>query len=297
MTNLTAYFDKMAKILPEFNKIQVTSFEEGFSNKVYRLDWNKVPQMVLRVPALDEVAFGIDRQSEIAVLLAAAKAEISPPVLWHDDQGIFACQFVVQASLGWDVKHSNSSIKRIANALAQAHALPKVDHPFCIYDLIEHYLQSIESFLPTRPDVREELAYLRGLFSNLPRVESNYAPVVCHNDLNPKNVLIDDDAIWLIDWEYTGMGDPLFDLAVVTRSHNLTREQQIFFIESYDASLDIEGTLNKIAQYSLAYSLREMIWLLLKHLTTPDDPDAWPFYVDFKAMPSLNPFLEISASQ
>jgi thiamine kinase-like enzyme len=296
MTNLTAYFDKMARVLPESNKIQVTLLEEGFSNKVYRLDWNKVPKMVLRVPALDEAAFGINRQSEMAVLLAAAKAKISPPVLWHDDQGAFACEFVVQPSLGWDVMHSNSSIKRIANALAQAHALPEVNHPFCIYELIEHYLQSIESFLSTRPDVQRELLYLRGLFANLPRVESNYAPVVCHNDINPKNVLIDEGAIWLIDWEYTGMGDPLFDLAVMTRSHNLTHEQQVYLIESYDGSLNKEDALKKIARYSLAYSLREMTWLLLKHLTTPDDPEAWPFYVDFKAMPSLNPFLETSAS-
>lgn len=292
MTNLTAYFDKMASILPEFSKIQVTVFEEGFSNKVYRLDWNKVPQMVLRIPDLDEAAFGIDRQSEMTVLIAAAKAEISPPVLWHDDCGAFACQFVAQPSLGWDVVHSQTSIARIADALAQAHTLPEVDHPFCVYDLIEHYLQSIESFLPTRPDVREELAYLRGLFANLPRVAPSYSPVVCHNDLNPKNVLIDDGAIWLIDWEYTGMGDPLFDLAVVTRSHNLTREQQVYLVQSYDNALEIEDTLDKIAQYSLAYSLREMIWLLLKHLTMPSDPQAWPYYVDFKVMPSLNPFLE-----
>ena len=50
MTNLTAYFDKMASILPEFNKIQVTVFEEGFSNKVYCLDWNKVPQIRIALP-------------------------------------------------------------------------------------------------------------------------------------------------------------------------------------------------------------------------------------------------------
>lgn len=296
MANLTVYFDKMASILPKFNEIQVTPFEEGFSNKVYRLDWSNLPQIVLRVPALDEAAFGIDRQSEMTVLQAAAKSGVSPPVLWHDDRGGFACQFVVQPSLGWDVMHSNSSIKRIANALVQVHSFAEVAHPFCIYDLIEHYLQSIESLLSKHSDLQEEVRYLRGLFTNLPRVNPCYSPVVCHNDLNPKNVLIDDENIWLIDWEYTGMGDPLFDLAVVARSHNLTREQQAYLVESYDDSLDVEETLQKIANYSLAYSLREMIWLLLKHLTTPDDPDAWPYYVDFKAMPSLNPFLQTSAS-
>ena len=107
---------------------------------------------------------------------------------------------------------------------------------------------------------------------------------------------MDDQTIWLIDWEYTGMGDPLFDLAVLSRSHNLTQIQQVHLIASYDDSLDIEVTLNKIAQYSLAYSLREMAWLLLKHVVTPEDTLSLEYYYEFKATPSLNPFIAMGDS-
>ncbi|SBS25809.1 thiamine kinase [Marinomonas spartinae] len=292
MVHLTDYFDKMANILPEFNKIKVVEFEEGFSNKVYRLDWNKAPRIVLRVPELDGEVFGIDRQSEMTVLLAASQAGVSPPVLWHDTDGAFACRFVVQPSLGWDVAHSSSNVVRIAQALAQAHCLPSVSHAFCIYRLIEQYLQSIDSFILPDSELKAEWSYLQTIFSSLPCVASSSEPVVCHNDLNPKNVLINDEKIWLIDWEYTGMGEPLFDLAVVAKSHNLDEGQQRLLIRSYDNNLDEQETLSKIALYSKAYSLREMAWLLLKHVSSRDDVQSLAYYYEFKAMPSLNPFID-----
>lgn len=291
MTTLSEYLVSMASLLPVKTKVKSALLEEGFSNQVYLISWHDRPRLVLRVPGLDEAAFNIDRQNEMAILLSAAKVGLSPSVYWHDEQGAFACPFVEQPSLSWDVTHSTASLHKMASALKRVHALPKVSRTFCIYALIAHYLQSVECLLPRRQDLQEEFGYVRGLFMNLPRVESNQSPVLCHNDLNPKNVLMDDGSFWLIDWECAGMGDPLFDLAVVARSHNLTGLQQIRLIQAYDDSLEVETTLDKIAQYSLAYSLREMVWLLLKYLTTPNDATAWSSYMDFKTRPSLNPFL------
>lgn len=291
MVNLSGYFDKMVVALPQNNKIEVTSFDEGFSNHVYRLDWDGLAQWVLRVPGLDERAFFIDRQCELQVISMAAQAGLSPELLWHDDAGAFACRFVPQPSCSWTVVHSAKNIERIAKALMSAHQLPPVSHRFCIYQVIEHYLTGIAGYVTARPELAVEYAYLNDQLGLLERVVSTRTPVLCHNDTNPKNFLLDDQALWLIDWEYAGMGDPLFDLAVVSRSHNLTRHQRRALLHAYQPSLDCDESVWCIEQYGLAYALREMAWLLLKHLTTPDDPEALGFYYDFKAMPSLNPFL------
>ncbi|MEY9878250.1 aminoglycoside phosphotransferase (APT) family kinase protein [Streptacidiphilus sp. MAP12-33] len=44
------------------------------------------------------------------------------------------------------------------------------------------------------------------------------APVLCHNDLNPGNILFDAGRAWLVDFDHVGPGDPLFDVATVLRS-------------------------------------------------------------------------------
>jgi 5-methylthioribose kinase len=36
---------------------------------------------------------------------------------------------------------------------------------------------------------------------------------VVHGDYSPKNVLVGDDGLWVIDWEIVHRGDPMFDLA------------------------------------------------------------------------------------
>ena len=42
-----------------------------------------------------------------------------------------------------------------------------------------------------------------------------FVPVLCHNDMLAANILDDGRRVWLVDWEYAGVGHPLFDLAGV----------------------------------------------------------------------------------
>ncbi|MBJ7536931.1 phosphotransferase [Marinomonas transparens] len=291
MTCLTKYFDKMAGILPNLSQIKVTPFDEGFSNKVYLLSWEKAPRLVLRVPFIDCRAFYIRRDSELKALQGAAAIGLSPPMLWCDDEGAFACQYVSQPSLDWSVLHTEQSIRQIAQALQKAHTLPLVDTHFSVFDVIQHYLQGIQKKSPENSAFYQEWQYLIELFQTLTPPPQLLPAVLCHNDINPKNILMDEDKLWLIDWEYVGVGDPLFDLAVVVKSHNLDEEQTIQLLTLYDEGLPLKASLLVLETYVKAYALREMAWLLQKHLLTPDDALSLEYYYEFKAAPKLNSFL------
>ncbi len=291
MTTLSEYFLKMAGILPQKSQIEATLFNEGFSNKVYLIHWDQVSRFVLRIPYIDCDAFYINRAEEIQILKDAVAIGLSPTVVWSDDYGAFACMFVSQPSLSWTVAHQDKDIVRIAKALAKTHCLPKSKRVYLVFDVIEHYLKMIKQHGRSNASIWTEYEYLHVIFEQLDRPAMILPAVLCHNDLNPKNFLMDDEKLWLIDWEYSGTGDALFDLAVIAKSHNLDDKQIALLVSSYQPDLPMKETLEVIAGYIRAYGLREMAWMLLKHLLAPEDTMSLEYYYEFKATPSLNPFL------
>lgn len=56
--------------------------------------------------------------------------------------------------------------------------------------------------------------------------------VLCHNDLNPKNILFG-ESIKLIDFEYAGVNDRYFDLASVCVEFALSPENEAYFLTDY----------------------------------------------------------------
>ena len=59
------------------------------------------------------------------------------------------------------------------------------------------------------------------------------AIVPCHNDPWPANLLDADGRIYLIDWEYSGMNDPMWDLADLSVEAGFGPEQDRTMMEVY----------------------------------------------------------------
>jgi len=57
-------------------------------------------------------------------------------------------------------------------------------------------------------------------------------PRLCHNDVHYLNV-VDAEPLRLIDWEYAGLGEPLFDLASVCVYHDYSTEERDRLLSAY----------------------------------------------------------------
>jgi thiamine kinase-like enzyme len=111
----------------------------------------------------------------------------------------------------------------------------------------------------------------------------------CHNDLVPENfVKSGNDNIYLIDWEYSGMNDPMWDVAAYSLESGLSIEEEEIFLSLYfngdGVPLNVQQRLlmNKVFQDFLW-----SIWSIIKE-AKGDDFGTYGFDRFNRAIKNLN---------
>jgi Predicted choline kinase involved in LPS biosynthesis len=95
--------------------------------------------------------------------------------------------------------------------------------------------------------------------------------VPCHNDTVPENFVVDGSGkAWLIDWEYSGMNDPSWDVAAYILESRLTEEAIESLILDYYGTMPSQEELLKIKCYMVAQDLLWTVWALIRHYNGDD---------------------------
>lgn len=83
---------------------------------------------------------------------------------------------------------------------------------------------------PIKLQIKDQSIELQKAFKSIEKYPKEY--VICHNDLNPKNIFFS-DSVKLIDWEYADINDRYFDLASVCVEFNLNEIRKRVFLKHY----------------------------------------------------------------
>jgi thiamine kinase-like enzyme len=84
--------------------------------------------------------------------------------------------------------------------------------------------------------------------------------VPCHNDLLAANFIRGPKQVWIVDWEYAGMGDRYFDLANFAVNNELGEAGELALLSDYFAE---EATAARVATLRLMKFMsdfREAMW-------------------------------------
>tara|TARA_B100000886_G_C20022822_1_gene326623 strand:- start:44 stop:460 length:417 start_codon:yes stop_codon:yes gene_type:complete len=101
------------------------------------------------------------------------------------------------------------------------------------------------------------LAYVPTFNENdFPEIRRLKQHTICHNDLNPWNIIVRAPTWVTLDWESFGLNDPVFDVVTLCMGLNLKDKALKDSVEQYCGAVDL-GRLN---DNLLSYWLREWGW-------------------------------------
>ena len=101
----------------------------------------------------------------------------------------------------------------------------------------------------------------------------------CHCDPLCENFLNTGQRMWIVDWEYAGMNDPLWDLGDLSVEGQFTAEQEEAMIEAYFGGEPTPAERGRIVIYKAMCDLLWMLWGLIQHANNNPADDFWTYAV------------------
>lgn len=196
--------------LPGWETADWTPLGHGSNNAVFLLRRDE-QSAVLKV-ARRARGFPLNTRAEEARAQRQAQvAGLAPRVLYADDDLLLEEYVELPACTASDLR-SPALLRRLAAALQRLHALPPTGRRFPLQAAARHYR---ERLLPGADEAAAERC-----LSRIAAVDQDRPVCCCHNDLVAGNILAG-ERLCLLDWEYAADNDPLFDLAILVRHHDV----------------------------------------------------------------------------
>jgi len=221
--------------------------------------------IVVRLSNRDTQALQINRQSESVVLNAVARAGIGPPVLvCAPDRHLLITQHLSGAT--WTARDARvpENVVRIAALLRELHALkvPEGVQKIDLHAIVTGYWHTLmERGIAARAgSARTRTRALQ----MIERLQSDASMCLCHNDVHHLNV-IDDGKLWLIDWEYSGCGDPYFDLASVCCYHTYSDVQRRQLLAEY-LGHSKPAAVDRLQQMCWVFNYIRDLWFAVREM-------------------------------
>nr|WP_282186104.1 phosphotransferase family protein [Streptococcus mitis] len=176
--------------------------------------------------------------------------------LFDIEAGIKVNEYI-ESAITLDSRSIKTKFDKIAPILQTIHASDKeLRGEFAPFEEIKKYESLIEEKIPyaNYEAVREEVFSLEKRLADLGVDRKS-----CHIDLVPENFIESPQGrLYLIDWEYSSMNDPMWDLAALFLESEFTPQEEEAFLSHYDSE-QTPVSREKIAIYKI---LQDAIWSL-----------------------------------
>ena len=233
----------------------------GITNENFRIEVGG-DVFVLRIPGADTELLGINRATECAVSRMAGEIGIGPEVFYViEPEGYLVTSFIVGHLPSSEELGRRENISRVAKAVRRVHAMTAIPEKFSPFRVVEDSAEIARRYNVDFPDHFDWLVAQMNDAENALK-KNPFTPKLCHNDLLSANFL-DDGNIRILDWEYAGMGDPVFDLANFAVHHQFNDEQDGWLLESYFGEVS-PPKWARLKILKIISDFREAMWAMVQ---------------------------------
>lgn len=249
----------------------------GLTNRVYHIDAD-AERFVLRLPGEGTETY-IDRKVEAQNANAAARAGVSPDVVNLDvSRGLMLTRFVEGRTMTPDLFRSvEGAPARAARAFKTLHESGEVfAFRFELFAMIDNYLALLSELGTDLPDGYHDV--LEKAESVRSALAANPAPLApCHCDPLCENFIDTGERMWLVDWEYSGMNDPLWDLGDLSVEAAFGAEQEEEMLAAYFGRQPTAAERGRVVIYKAMCDLLWTLWGLIQHANNNPADDFWAY--------------------
>ena len=249
----------------------------GLTNRVFMVSGPR-GRHVLRIPGKGTEAY-INRRVEAVAARAAARAGVSPEVIATTDDGLMLTVAIENAAtMTPESFNANpAAVARAGAALRKLHESgEKFDFRFELFSMIDDYLKLLKVKNASVPDGYPQA--LAAAESVRRALNAHPLPLVaCHCDPLSENFLDTGKRMWIVDWEYSGMNDPVWDVGDFAVEAQLTPENEEVLRDAYFGGAPTPGELGRYVIYKAMCDLLWTLWGLIQHADGNPADDFWAY--------------------
>lgn len=237
-------------------------------------------RVVLRIPG-DGTGEYINRRTEEHAARAAAAAGVNAEVLFFDaSDGLMVTRFVDgAATMSAERFRDHGAVRRAGRAFRALHttAAPFATD-FDLFGMIDDYRRLLAEKGAALPPGYDDLQ--RSADATRVALEAGRRPLVpSHCDPLCENFLDTGERMYVIDYEYSGNNDPMWDLGDLSVEGNFDAAQDDALLEAYFGGTPPPAEYGRMVAYKAMCDLLWTLWGVLQHANGNPVDDFWAYAV------------------
>ena len=241
----------------------------GLTNHTYRVAMEDGREFVVRIPG-EGTEEMIVREDERVSTELACRLGIDAKMLYFGKDGSKVTEYIKNAeTMSAEAFHNEERVKDAAKIFRTIHDCGEdTGVPFEVFDMAATYEKIIrDQNVPMFDDYEEQKNKIMKIKEE---IDAAIAPkkVPCHNDPLCENWVLGDGRLYLIDWEYAGMNDGMWDVADISIEAGFDKEWDSLLLGAY---LQREPSLDDWRHFLAGKLYVDFLWTLWAKTRVPFD--------------------------